>query len=126
MLHRPLALLLALLPACDTLSRSSIEPAAPASVDPREGRVALPAAAEGWEASLVWDAGSTGVWRVDSLDVFPQYASREVVALDDRGRLMVAVPYSGRWTPFETVHEGVWLGGLAQGDVDSDVAGLEL
>ena len=36
------------------------------------------------------------------------------------------VSYSGKWTPITTVADGEWLGGLAQGDVDPRVPGVEL
>lgn len=93
--------------------------------DPSQGEVALPAAA-GWNARLVHENGGVGVWTVGSFDVFPQYASPEVIGLDDRGRCLVVVSYSGKWTTLERVHDGKWLGGLAQGDVDDRVAGNEV
>ena len=71
---------------------------APAAVGPGRGEVPLEAA-EGWRASLVHDNGSTGIWTVEPLQIFPQYASPEVVGLDDKGRCLVMVSYSGTWTP---------------------------
>ncbi|MFV1959292.1 MAG: hypothetical protein ACC662_07750, partial [Planctomycetota bacterium] len=93
--------------------------------DPREGEVPLPAA-EGWQARLVLDNQGVGVWTVKSFPVFPQLACPEVVALDDRGRCLVLTNYSGKWAALETIREGVWLGGLAFGDVDPRIPGTEL
>ena len=93
--------------------------------DPTRGEVRLDAA-DGWRASLVLDNGATGIWTVEPLQVFGQFASPEVVGLDDAGRCQVLVSYSGKWTPLVTVHDGTWLGGLAQGDVDPRVPGREL
>ena len=98
---------------------------APDAVGPGRGEVPLEAA-EGWRASLIHDNGSTGIWTVEACQVFPQYASPEVVGLDDRGRCLVMVPYSGKWTPVVTIADGTWLGGLAQGDVDPRIPGPEL
>ena len=97
---------------------------ASAEGDPKDGRVPLKAA-EGWTASLMLDNQGVGVWTVGSFQVFPQYACPEVVGLDNDGRAIVLVSYSGRWTPFRTVADGKWLGGLAHGDVDPRVEGAE-
>jgi hypothetical protein len=99
--------------------------AAPEGPDPAVAEVRL-AAAPGWEASLVLDRGDVGVWTVVPADVFPQFGPDEVVGLDDDGRCIVCVPYSGRFTPFEVLDDGEWLGGVAFGDVDPRVAGPEL
>ena len=96
----------------------------PASIDPRGGEVPL-GTQGGWDAYLVIDNDGVGVWRVDSAQVFPQYGSPEIVALDDLGRCLVLVSYSGRWTPLETVHDGKWLGGFAHGDIDPRIDGAE-
>lgn len=97
---------------------------APNGATPAQGEVPLPAAA-GWDARLLLD-NDAGVWTVKSMQVFPQYACPEVVGLDDRGRCWILVSYSGKWTPFEEVHDGTWLGGLAHGDLDPRVPGAEL
>lgn len=86
---------------------------------------ALPAA-EGWRASLVLDRGDVGVWTVKAFQVFPNYGTPEVVALDDKGRCWILVHYSGKWTPLSTIEEGEWLGGLDHGDVDPRAPGAEL
>lgn len=93
--------------------------------DPRQGEVPLPCA-PGWNAALVLDNRTTGVWTVKPFPVFTQYACPEVVGLDDAGRCHVVVSYSGKWTPVQIVHDGKWLGGLAHGDVDPRIAGKEL
>lgn len=93
--------------------------------DPSQAEVPLEAA-EGWRASLVVDNGAVGVWTVEPLDVFAQNACPEIVGLDDRGRCLVLVPYSGKWTPLSTIADGTWLGGLVQGDVDPRIPGSEV
>lgn len=107
------------------LACSSVRPLGGSAGDPALGEVALECA-EGWSARLLLDTEGVGVWTVEAFQVFPQYATPEVVALDDRGRAWVLVSYSGKWTPFERVHERSWLGGLAHGDVDPRVPGAEL
>ncbi len=97
----------------------------PSSSDPSAGEVRLPSGSD-WNASLVIDTEPTGIWTVDVLPVFPQYACPEVVGLDDEGRCHVLVSYSGKWTPLTTIADGTWLGGLTQGDVDPRVPGPEL
>jgi peptide/nickel transport system substrate-binding protein len=87
--------------------------------------VILPAEG-GWHAQLVLDRGSVGVWTVGAFPIFDSVGTEEVVALDDEGRCTILIPYSGRWTPMETVQEGSWLGGLAHGDLDPAVPGKEL
>ncbi len=96
----------------------------PSPHDPSQGEVALPAK-EGWEARLVLDNEGIGVWTVKTFQVFDQYAAPEIVALDDEGRCIVLVSYSGKWTPFPRVHDGAWLGGLAHGDIDPRITGAE-
>jgi hypothetical protein len=100
--------------------------ASPAQVDPSRAEVELEGAANGWRATLVVDNGETGIWTVEAFQVFEQYASPEVVGLDDLGRCNVFVSYSGKWTPLRRIGEGEWLGGLAHGDIDPRTAGAEL
>jgi hypothetical protein len=105
------------------------EPAAaapsPQASDPTQAEVALESGSD-WRASLVIDNGEVGIWTVAALDVFAQFACPEIVGLDDQGRCLVLVPYSGKWTPLSTIADGTWLGGLAQGDVDARIPGPEL
>jgi hypothetical protein len=96
----------------------------PVPEDPRDGAVRLQAP-EGWNAYLVIDNDGVGIWTVDSFKVFPQLGAPEVVGLDDLGRCIVLVSYSGRWTPYLTIHDGKWLGGMAHGDVDPRIDGSE-
>jgi len=121
------ALLLFLLPAACALPRRQPASAGgrPGPGNPRLHEVALPARA-GWNAFLLFDNGSTGIWTVESYPVFPQYGSPEVVGADDLGRLWVLISYSGKWTPLQAVNDGKWLGGLAHGDVDPRIEGAEL
>lgn len=94
--------------------------------DPAQGEVALPAASRSWRASLLFDDEGTGVWTVKPFPVFDAFGCPEVVALDDRGRCVVLVSYSGKWTPLPTIEEHAWLGALAHADVDPRVEGREL
>ena len=129
-----LALPLALLSACELVG-----PVAPAAApeqhedpgparfdDPRTGETLLPTVAEDWQASLIHDNDGTGVWTVEAFDVFEEYATPEVVGLDDRGRVLVCVSYSGKWTPTPIIEDGRWLGGLEHGDLDPRIEGAEL
>ncbi|MBC8327774.1 MAG: hypothetical protein H8E31_03410 [Planctomycetes bacterium] len=109
--------------AC-ALPRAAGDPAPPAADDPAQGEVPLPAA-DGWNARLLID-NDVGIWTVKPFQVFPQYASPEVVGLDDKGRCIVLVSYSGKWTPLPRVSDGKWLGGLAHADLDPRAAGAEL
>lgn len=120
-MSRPALLLLVGLGACR--APDSLPSGAP---DPAQGEVWLEAVADDWRASLVVDNGETGVWTVMPVQLFPQYATPEVVGLDDRGRCLISVSYSGKWTTIATLEDGEWLGGLAHADVDPRVAGAEL
>ena len=100
--------------------------AATGSGDPAKGLVLLDGAAAGWRASLVLDNQPTGIWRMEPLQIFPQYATPEVVGLDDNGTCWVMVSYSGKWTPVRVLADGAWLGGIAHADIDPAVAGKEL
>jgi hypothetical protein len=95
------------------------------NTDPTKLEVPLPAQS-GWKASLIIDNDGVGIWTVDSFQVFPQFGCPEVVGLDDKGRCLVMVSYSGKWTPYRTISDGKWLGGLAHGDVDPRIEGSEL
>ena len=63
---------------------------------------------------------------MEPLQIFPQYATPEVVGLDDNGTCWVMVSYSGKWTPLRVLADGVWLGGIAHGDIDPEFDGKEL
>lgn len=106
------------------LEGGASSPVKPAE-NPAAGEVSL-GSRGGWDAYLLLDEGGVGVWTVRSYQVFEQFGAPEVVALDDQGRLTVLVPYSGTWTPLRAVHDGRWLGALAQGEVDPRVPGREL
>ncbi|MEW6074132.1 MAG: hypothetical protein AB1726_16245 [Planctomycetota bacterium] len=99
---------------------------AAADLDPRQGEVPLPSAVPDWYASLVVDNAPTGIWTVEAVPFFAHHACPEVIGLDDRGRCLVCVSYSGKWTPRPAIEDGKWLGGLAHADVDPRLAGAEL
>lgn len=69
-----------------------------------------------WRSSTVHDAGC-GVWTLGAGQIFREYASPEVVTLDDRGRATVLVGYSGAWTALPALEDREWLGALAVCDV---------
>lgn len=117
MLRNPPAALLVLLSAAAPATQ---EPPG----DPTEAEVPLPAA-EGWHARLVHQ-GEAGIWTVASLQIFGQYGCPELVGLDDDGRCIVLVSYSGKWTPNITVEDGQWLGPVVLCDLDPRAPGAEL
>jgi hypothetical protein len=94
--------------------------------DPTKGAVPLPCLSEKWNAFLIIDNKGVGIWTVASFNVFAQYGCPEVVGLDDKGRCIILVSYSGKWTPFKVIEDGLWLGGLTHGDVDPRIKGSEL
>lgn len=114
--------LLAFLCAC----RSTPPESETAAADPRQGPVPVEGALAGWRAELVLDTAPTGIWTVGAVHFLGRYGTPEVVALDDRGRCHVLIPYSGRWTPLTGPEDGRWLGALACADVDPQQAGKEL
>ncbi|MHC4137344.1 MAG: hypothetical protein ACYS0K_20535, partial [Planctomycetota bacterium] len=97
------------LAGCTVAGSAAPEAAAPRpAADPRQGAVPLPAE-EGWRAQLVIDQGDVGIWTVKAFPIFDSVGSDELVALDDSGRCLILIPYSGRWTTLECIHEGAWL-----------------
>lgn len=87
-------------------------------------------AAPGWAASLLMQERASGrkvgLRTVRAAELFPQFAGPEVIALDDRGQCHVLVGATGRWTRLTVLEDGTWLGGLAVGDIDERVPGVEL
>jgi hypothetical protein len=86
--------------------------------------VKLPAAAD-WIATLA-HAGDAGVWYVHFAKVIPAYGCPELVAGDDKGRLLVLSCYSGKWTALQTILDHQWLTPAGPVDVDPRVEGTEL
>lgn len=93
--------------------------------DPSRDEVRLDAD-PGWNATLVLDNGTVGIWTVEAFPVFPDHGTPDVVGLDDKGRCHVVAGYSGKWTDLPTIHDFEWLGGLAHADVDPRAPGREL
>lgn len=118
------ALAALVLTATVALGESAPPTAQPSLPDPSKGEIVLPAE-NGWQATLILDNGAVALWTVESFKVFPQLGAPEVVGLDDLGRAWVCVSYSGRWTPTPVISDGLWLGGLAHGDVDPRIVGAE-
>lgn len=92
--------------------------------DPTQEEIFLPAA-NVWKASLVHDPG-VGIWTVAALKIFDYLGCPEVVGMDDKGRFTILTSYSGKWTPYETIFDGKWLGGIAHADMDPRKPGKEL
>ncbi|MBL8863536.1 MAG: hypothetical protein JNK02_16220 [Planctomycetes bacterium] len=113
--------------ACAAAAACATSAPAPGStrLDPSKQQVVLSERA-GWRADLVHDQGDVGIWTVKAFDLFPQYGTPELVSLDDRGRALIHVSYSGKWTTTTLQADGAWLGGLDLGDVDPRVTGREL
>lgn len=109
-------------PECD---QACSKPEAVVDANPAKAAVPLPAK-EGWDGYLVFDNDKVGIWTVKPYQVFPQYGTPEIVGLDDKGRCLVIVSYSGKWTPMVLGHDGKWLGGLTHGDIDPRISGSEL
>lgn len=94
--------------------------------NPAKSLVLLDGAAPGWRASLVLENDPVGVWRMEPVQLFPQYATPEVIGLDDQGVCWVMVSYSGKWTPLQVLHDGAWLGAVAHEDLDPKAPGQEM
>lgn len=92
--------------------------------DPTVAEVPLPAPA-GFNAYLVHQS-DVGIWTVKCLPILERYGCPEIVALDDRGRCTLLISYSGKWTPWLAVQDGLWLGGITHADVDPGRPGNEL
>lgn len=82
-------------------------------------------AASGWRAELIHKSDG-GVWyaRVDK--VVDAFGQNEVLAGDDKGRLLLLSVYSGQWTAHSVVCDGLWLGPTRSRDVDPRVPGREI
>jgi ABC-type transport system substrate-binding protein len=92
--------------------------------DPKKAEVLLPTTSD-WKASLIL-ANDVGVWTVKQMNLIDRFGCPEVVGLDDKGRCIVLVSYSGKWTPLQTVEDGQWLGAIAHEDFDPRYPGAEL
>lgn len=94
------------------------------NADPTEAEVPLGARA-GWNAYLTY-ASDVGVWTVKVAHVHSHYGAPQIIALDDKGRCTILMPYSGKWTPAHAAFDGTWLGGLAHADVDALLPAAEI
>lgn len=112
------------LPTASGLLLAAALAAQPQVPAPLTDEVPLPSIG-GWNATLVHESDA-GIWTVEALKAFPLYGCPEVVGLDDKGRCTVLMSYSGKWTPFPTVEDREWLGGLASADLDPRLPGAEI
>ncbi len=95
------------------------------SSDPTLAEVGLPTLSADWAASLVHQS-DVGIWTVRSFPILARYGCPEIVGLDDKGRCTILNSYSGKWSPWQTVHDGQWLGAIAFEDLDANRDGPEL
>jgi hypothetical protein len=82
-------------------------------------------AAPGWRAELIHKSDA-GVWYAHIDKVVDWYGANEVIAGDDKGRLLLLSVYSAQWTPQSVVCDGQWLAPTRSVDVDPRVAGREI
>lgn len=85
---------------------------------------ALPAA-PGWQAHTIHRADG-GVWYAHVDKVVPDYGQNEVIAADDKGRLLLLSVYSAQWTAHSCTPDGLWLAPSRAADVDPRVPGREV
>lgn len=102
-------------------SAASAVPAA--KPDPSKEEIRLPALG-GFEAQVVIE-NDVGIWTCGQIKTFPRYGCPEVFGLDDKGRIIVAWSYSGKWTPVVALDDKEWLGALADCDLDPEIPGRE-
>ncbi|MCA8965643.1 MAG: hypothetical protein KDC48_12235, partial [Planctomycetes bacterium] len=93
--------------------------AAPAAPAP------APQVADGWQAQTIY-RGDAGVWYAHIAKVVDDYAAKQILAADDKGRFLVLSNYSGNWTVRDCIPDGQWLAPSLPADVDPRVAGAEL
>ncbi|MFY9341632.1 MAG: hypothetical protein WAT39_04030 [Planctomycetota bacterium] len=82
-------------------------------------------AGPGWRAERIHHADG-GVWYAHVDKVVDAYGANEVIAGDDKGRLLLLTVYSGQWTAHSVVCDGLWLSPTRSADVDPRVPGREL
>jgi hypothetical protein len=82
-------------------------------------------AGPGWRAERIHKSDG-GVWYAHIDKVVDAYGQNEVIAGDDKGRLLLLTVYSGQWTAHSVVCDGQWLAPTCSSDVDPRVPGREL
>jgi len=82
-------------------------------------------AGPGWRAERIHKSEG-GVWYAHIDKVVDAYGQNEVIAGDDKGRLLLLTVYSGQWTAHSVVCDGQWLAPTCSSDVDPRVPGREL
>lgn len=97
---------------------------APVPLHPSEGEVPVVAAPD-WRGTLIYN-GDAGVWYLQVDKLVAVYGHDEVVATDDKGRVLVLSVYSGKWTETWTTPDGQWLAPTRPADVDPRIPGEEL
>jgi hypothetical protein len=97
---------------------------APFPQHPSEGEVPVPTAPD-WRGTLIYN-GDAGVWYLQVAKVIAVYGHNEVIATDDKGRVLVLTVYSGKWSESWTAPDGQWLAPTTPADVDPRIPGEEL
>ena len=82
-------------------------------------------AGDGWRAERIHTSDG-GVWYAHIDKVVDAFGANEVIAGDDKGRLLVLSVYSGQWTAHSVVGDGLWLCPTRSVDVDARVPGREI
>ena len=91
----------------------------------QEVPAAAPQLAAGWQAQTI-HRGDAGVWYAHIAKVVDDYAAQEILAADDKGRLLLLSNYSGNWTNNDCIPDGQWLAPSLPADVDPRIAGQEI
>ena len=82
-------------------------------------------AAPGWQAERIHHSDG-GVWYAHVDKVVADFGQNEVIAADDKGRVLLLTVYSGQWTANSVVGDGQWLAPTRSADVDPRWPGREI
>ncbi|MCU0863819.1 MAG: ABC transporter substrate-binding protein [Planctomycetes bacterium] len=82
-------------------------------------------AASGWQAERIHHSDG-GVWYAHIDKVVADFGQNEVIAADDKGRVLLLTVYSGQWTANAVVGDGQWLAPTRSADVDPRWPGREI
>ena len=82
-------------------------------------------AGDGWRAERIHHSDG-GVWYAHIDKVVDAHGANDVIAGDDKGRLLLLSVYSGQWTAHSVVGDGQWLAPTRPADVDPRVPGREI
>lgn len=91
---------------------------------PSEGEVLVETAPD-WRGTQIY-RGDAGVWYLHVAKVVSVYGHNEVIATDDKGRVLVLTVYSGKWSEVWTNPDEQWVAPARPADVDPRIPGEEL